>query len=652
LKIPYLGKVRLHWCDKCQVPLIRKHCSSCGTSGHKILVTPPGDIRPAFEGDVSRLIKLVEIQYGIDSANIFRNMVNNQILLLNKVPYVDRMDEIYYLGIAIGLLRFNPLKEDFELLPKLALARKLWHKNASNWVEVDIGAREPIKRGASVLTPGIMEVHGNINLNDPTIIVCGDEVIAVGLAKMDSETMLNTPRGVAIKTKYRKESSLPEPLSPCSWKKIIEANYQSLTDIEGEAINFINKTAQNYKNNVVAYSGGKDSLVTLNLVAQSDVHYEIIFADTGLEYPETLENVELIGKTYGRKILVDENETWDFWNRFEQFGPPTRTSRWCCKSAKLAPVNSILEHRFPDSDRILTFLGKRRYESFGRSQEPRISRNPWIPKQVSASPINNWNAFEVYLYIKAHNLMELLNPLYSKGFIRIGCWVCPASSLADFSIMKETHPNLIDKLNGKLDRIRSVRNLTHHYISWGLWRWKLLPSKVLNLLKEKNIPNKTEVSQLPPSSDLKFFITKSPSPCVLGGFSSYISTNRLLELELIEQLLPIIGETSFNEELDVLFCTDTRGSRTDIFRDGSVLVRDDSEEIVEKKGVDFAKTIFRITFCDGCGVCIFNCEEEALLLENGKIRVNAGKCIHCMKCNTFCPLLRYRSDASYVIEEY
>ncbi len=651
MKIPFLGKVRLHWCDICQVPLIRKQCSSCGKSGRKIPVTPPGDIRPAFEGDLLQLIKAVEDQYGVESAKIFQNMIKNQILLLNKVPYVDRMDEIYYLGGVIGLLRFNPLKENFELVPKLTLARKLWHSDASNWVEVDIGAKEPIIKGASVLAPGILGVHGNINLNDPTIIVCQHEVIAVGLAKMDRETMLNSPRGVAIKTKYRKKSLLVEPISHSSWEKIIKANRQSLAYIEDEAINFIEKTAQDFDNIVVAYSGGKDSLATLNLVAQSDVPYEIIFADTGLEYPETLENVKLISKTYGRKVLVDENESYDFWERFEQFGPPTRNSRWCCKSSKLAPINSILEKNFPHDDQVLTFLGKRRYESFGRSQEPRVSQNPWIPKQVSASPINNWSAFEVYLYIEARRLMGLLNPLYTKGFIRIGCWVCPAASLADFSIMKETHPILLEQLTQRLSSIKSVNNFPKQYISWGLWRWKILPAKILKLLQRNNIKYKIKNSSSEPSSQLQFSITRSPSPCVLGGFSSYISANQLLELELINRLLPIVGETQLNEELDLLHSTDSRGNRTDVFRDGSVIIRDNFKASIDAKAIDFIKTIFRVTYCDGCGVCIYNCEEDALFLRNGKIKVDTSKCIHCMRCNSFCPLLRYRSDASYIIED-
>ncbi|MCK4847659.1 MAG: phosphoadenosine phosphosulfate reductase family protein, partial [Candidatus Heimdallarchaeota archaeon] len=433
MKIPYLGKVRIHWCDSCGVPLIRSLCSICGNNGRKLNVTPPGDIRPAFEGDLKNIISLVEKQFGNESANIIRELLNNQVLLLNKVPYIDRMDEVFFLGDVIALLRFNPLKEGFEFVPKLALARKIWNKRASSWIDVDIGAREPIKKGASVLIPGVLSIHGNIQVDDPVIVTCQQEVIAVGLAKMDHKTMRNSIKGVAVKTKYRKiltHNSI-ERGTISTWQKIIQANKISLSEIEDEAIGFIEKVSAQYKHSAVAYSGGKDSLVTLDLVAKSDVPYEIIFADTGLEFPETLENIDLISKNYNRKILTDENQSWDFWERFEQFGPPTRNSRWCCKSSKLAPVNNILEKNYPENDKVLTFLGKRRFESFGRSQEPRLSQNPWIPKQISAAPINNWSAFEVFLYIKSHDLTNLLNPLYNHGYIRIGCWLCPASSLAD-----------------------------------------------------------------------------------------------------------------------------------------------------------------------------------------------------------------------------
>jgi len=651
VKIPYLGKVRIHWCDRCDVPLIRSHCSICGNNGRKLNITPPGDIRPAFEGDLKRIKLLVEKQFGSESANVIRELLNNQVLLLNKVPYIDRMDEIFYLGEVIALLRFNPLKEAFEIVPKLSLARKIWNKRATSWIDVDIGAREPIKKGASVLIPGVLSVHGKIQVNDPVIVICQQEVIAVGLAKMDHETMRKSNKGVAVKTKYRKfqSHSSIERETITTWQKIIQANKISLSKIEDEAIGFIENVAAQYKHSAVAYSGGKDSLVTLDLVAQSDVPYDIIFADTGLEFPETLENIDLISKKYNRKILKDENQSWDFWERFEQFGPPTRNSRWCCKSSKLAPVNNILEKDYPKNVKVLTFLGKRRFESFGRSQEPRLSQNPWIPKQISAAPINNWSAFEVFLYIKSHNLTDLQNPLYNQGYIRIGCWLCPASSLADLNMLENSHPSLFMQLNDRLSKIKSTQDFPKQYLTWGLWRWKKLPLKVIDLLKQQNITYTfKEISS--ENEQLFFNMTSSPSPCTSGGFSSYLSANQLLNLNQIEKLLPILGNIQNDEVLDILSLVDEEGSQTDIFRDGSIIVRANELSLVDKKSKNITKTIFRITYCDGCGVCVYNCPTNALKLDNGLIHVDPEKCTQCLRCNHFCPLLKYSDDSTFLSE--
>ena len=648
MKIPFLGKVRMHWCDSCNVPLIRSQCSKCEKDRRRINLTPPGDIRPAFEGDFKRIIYLVEKQFGSDSATIIKEMFQDQVFLLNKVPYVDRMDEILFHGQVIAILRFNPVKEDFEFIPKLSLAQKIWHEGASSWIDVDIGAKKPIQKGASVLLPGVLSVHGKIHIDDPVIIVCKQKVIAVGLAKMDNETMKNSNRGVVVKTKYRKyQPKNVERGKITTWQNIIHANKSALSEIEDEAISFIEKVATQYKHTAVAYSGGKDSLVTLDLVAKSDVPYDIIFADTGLEYPETLENVDLISKNYNRRILTDQNQSWEFWERFEQFGPPTRNSRWCCKSSKLAPVNNILENQYPENEKILTYLGKRRFESYGRSQEPRLSQNPWIPKQISAYPINNWNAFEVFLYIKANNLSDYLNPLYNQGYVRIGCWLCPASSLADLLMLKNSHPNLFTKLDRHLSDIKSSLGFPKEYLSWGLWRWKILPAKVNTLLKRNNITYKPS-DTIKEEFQLLFQMTSTPSPCVLGGFSSYLSANQLLNLEQISRLLPILGEVQYNEDLDILSLFDDEKSQSDIFIDGSIIVRATQLSLVDKKSVDLVKTIFRITHCDGCGVCTYNCPTNALKVDKGIIQVNPDKCNHCLRCNNYCPLIKYRENSTFL----
>ena len=54
--------------------------------------------------------------------------------------------------------------------------------------------------------------------------------------------------------------------------------------------------------------------------------------------------------------------------------------------------------------------------------------------------------------------------------------------------------------------------------------------------------------------------------------------------------------------------------------------------------------------CDGCGVCTYNCPTNALKVTEGVIQVNPDNCNHCLKCNNFCPLLKYRDDSTFLGE--
>ena len=616
--------------------------------GRKVQVSPPGDVRPAFAGDLRRMVSIIQYQFGDISAQKFQNLIENQVILLNKVPYLDRMDEIILQGEVVGVFRYNLIKESFELLPKVPLASKLWDKKSSRWVAVDNGAKQAIIKGASVLSPGIVYADENISADDPVMIVYESEIIAVGLAKMNGHQMSPQTKGVAIKTKYRKKAIQTALKSyPLNWKRIIDANKQSLGILEKEAIEFIERTAERFKKHLVAYSGGKDSLVTLDLVAHSNVDYEIIFSDTALEYPETLGNLKHIEQKYRKRILIQKNKSWNFWERFEQFGPPSRNSRWCCKSAKLSPINEIMEN-FPNDEQILCYIGKRRYESLGRSREPRVSKNPWIPKQVTAAPINSWNAFEVFLYIHTHNLTKYLNPLYNQGFIRIGCWVCPASSLSDFEIMKESHPALFTKLNQKLLKIQNQQKLPNQYTTWGLWRWKYLPRKIINLLKTENVTyNSSNYTNLN-VQNLAFQITSEISPCVDGGFSTLLSANQVLDLSRIKNLIPILGSTRYNDELNILSISMKNG-QISIFCDGSIIIKNSDMKILTKQISSLIQILYRVTHCDGCGVCTYSCREKALIVKSGVIKVLEDLCIHCLDCNDFCPLLKYQEEASFLI---
>ena len=127
-----------------------------------------------------------------------------------------------------------------------------------------------------------------------------------------------------------------------------------------------------------------------------------------------------------------------FFAQVQNFGPPAKDFRWCCKTNKLGPMTSFLEQHYPKG--CVTIEGRRIYESFNRSTIKAVERNPYVPTQTTLAPIRNWRALEVMLYIYWNSLEP--NPLYEEDFERIGCWLCPASLQSEFAHLKKSHPKL------------------------------------------------------------------------------------------------------------------------------------------------------------------------------------------------------------------
>ena len=137
------------------------------------------------------------------------------------------------------------------------------------------------------------------------------------------------------------------------------------------------------------------------------------FIDTGIEFPETIAFVRSQGVDVIQKAV-------DFWQAAEKAGPPGKDHRWCCKLLKLHPLKLYLADIGP----CVTVQGNRWYESWNRAGLDETSQNPANPLQLNISPIRNWRALEVFLYLWWQGLA--INPLYDRGLERIGCFLCPA----------------------------------------------------------------------------------------------------------------------------------------------------------------------------------------------------------------------------------
>ena len=452
----YLGKIPLRWCDTCHTPVLSGACA-CGAPTRPVGVTPPGDARPAFPDDIERINRVFSQHFGAPL------IPKGHIALLNKAPADDRMDEIVLGGAVVGAIRYIPGERRWEPLPRPVAANYM--RPTRRYVVVNDGAVPFIRdEGASVLAPGLLSIDPAVAEGDEVFVLTkAGECIGVGRARVDAAIAATMERGLIVRMR-RNAPSICVP-GRATWEDAVAANESVLLEHEAAGIRFVRDVAdKNPQVPTVSYSGGKDSLATLLIVLKALGPVPLLFADTGLEFPETLENVEAVAERYGLDVLgICDEEA--FWSEFEKNGPPAIDNRWCCRVCKLRPIGRLIDKH---SGECLSFIGQRKYESMRRMQSRRVWRNAHVPQQLSAAPIQHWTAMHVWLYIFREKAPY--NRLYERGLDRIGCFMCPSSDLATFAIIGETHPELSLMWSAKLNEWRERQGLPHDWVESGLWR--------------------------------------------------------------------------------------------------------------------------------------------------------------------------------------
>lgn len=213
-------------------------------------------------------------------------------------------------------------------------------------------------------------------------------------------------------------------------KRFIQANSNHLREITWEAVEFINKSREDFsgENIAISFSGGKDSTVTADLVmrALSDPRTIHVFGNTTLEFPTTIEYSERYRKSHPLAIIkTATNNFQNFYSVAEEIGPPARMMRWCCSMFKTGPITRAFSALF-GNEQVLTYQGIRKCESPARSKYRRFdgdAESVKIQNQVPALPIFNWKNLDVWLYILSEEID--FNNAYRLGYERAGCWCCP-----------------------------------------------------------------------------------------------------------------------------------------------------------------------------------------------------------------------------------
>jgi phosphoadenosine phosphosulfate reductase len=170
-------------------------------------------------------------------------------------------------------------------------------------------------------------------------------------------------------------------------------------------------------------SFGAESIAMLALIADVDPSLPIIFLETGMHFPQTLdyrdEVIDRLGLTgvrsippseTERKILDPDNKLWQ------------TDSDACCALRKVRPLEPALE----GFNAWIT--GRKRFHGGARMSLPVFE---FANGRYKVNPMAGWTGEDVELFVKQRNLPR--HPLVEQGYPSIGCWPCtrPASDPMD-----------------------------------------------------------------------------------------------------------------------------------------------------------------------------------------------------------------------------
>jgi len=236
----------------------------------------------------------------------------------------------------------------------------------------------------------------------------------------------------------------------------------------------------------VAFSGGKDSTVLLDLVRSLYPEVPAVFMNTGLEFPEivqfvkTIENVVTVRpkmtfkqviEKYGYPLPGKEQAQWieearttkseALWHKrvnginkdgsFTKFHiskchlrlieAPFKVSKKCCTYLKMEPVKRYVK----DTGR-QGFVGVLAQDSIlRRSAWQRYGCNIYEGTGARSMPLSCWMEDDIWDYLKTYDIPY--SSIYDMGYKRTGCIFCMFGVHLEkgenrFQLLKKTHPKL------------------------------------------------------------------------------------------------------------------------------------------------------------------------------------------------------------------
>ncbi|MEI3015765.1 MAG: phosphoadenosine phosphosulfate reductase family protein [Oscillospiraceae bacterium] len=408
-----------------------------------------------------------------------------------------------------------------------------------------------------------------------------------------------------------------KPLIPVNIPLMVAKNHTILEALVQDTIKKVFNIYISYRKKVdifyVAFSGGKDSVVALDIVQRALPHneFKVVFGNTDMEFPTTTELVQKLSRKCsdeGIEFLeaasnMTSKESWNI------FGPPARKVRWCCTVHKTAPVINMLSDKFANGKlRCVMITGVRGDESVSRSGYDEMSMGKKMAGQYSFHPILEWSSAEIYLYIYSQGL--LLNNAYKYGFNRVGCIMCPNSSEKHEYIKRQCFPELVDEYCERITQ-NSAKDLSGDnakiFLETGGWKSRL-SGRELKFSEE----DRFQLNETP--AYLKFSVNK-----LNPVWKTWYKTMGIIEENSGEIMLEYNGVWRKCRESE-----DKNGGLIEIENLGN------SKNSIEFIFL-FKSVLAKSQYCIFCKTCVAECPHRNISMSDGKITIS-DKCIKCHEC--------------------
>jgi len=221
-------------------------------------------------------------------------------------------------------------------------------------------------------------------------------------------------------------------------------------------------------NQIVSLSGGKDSTaMLLMMIERGEPIHSIVFFDTGWEFPQMLNHIDLLEQRTGIQIVrLKPKRTFEYWmierplKDRRGYGWPSPIRRWCTRE-KFNVINRYANQFKPYIECI----------GYALDESERSSKEIVKRRDNLRFPLIEWGITE------AQALQYCFERRYHWGglyqiFRRVSCFCCPLQRIGELRKLRKYFPDLWKKMldmdshiekNGGFLKYKTIHDLERRF---------------------------------------------------------------------------------------------------------------------------------------------------------------------------------------------